>query len=94
MPVSIMWFRRDLRLSDHPALIEAVKAARGGGVVVPAFVLDDRLWQPAGDNRRTFLAGCIRSLDADLGGHLVVRHGDPVTSSPPWPRRWEPPRSS
>ena len=82
MPVPIMWFRRDLRLSDHPALIEAVKAARGGGAVVAAFVLDDRLWRPAGDNRRTFLAGCLRSLDADLGGHLVVRHGDPVQIIP------------
>jgi deoxyribodipyrimidine photo-lyase len=77
-----MWFRRDLRLSDHPALIEAVQAARGGGTVVPAFVLDDRLWTPAGDNRRAFLAGCLRSLDADLGGHLVVRHGDPVQVVP------------
>ena len=31
VPTSIIWFRRDLRLSDHPALIEAVATARGDG---------------------------------------------------------------
>ncbi len=36
----IVWFRRDLRIADHPALTEAVARAR---VVVPLFVLDDRL---------------------------------------------------
>ena len=43
--------------SDHPALIEAVQAARGGGDVVAAFCVDDRLWGPSGDNRRAFLVG-------------------------------------
>ena len=36
MPTSIVWFRRDLRLSDHPALIEAVQAAGATASVVPA----------------------------------------------------------
>jgi deoxyribodipyrimidine photo-lyase len=78
VPTSIIWFRRDLRLSDHPALVEAVEEARGDGEVVPLFVLDDRLWGPAGDNRRAFLVGCLRSLDEAIGGHLVVRRGDPA----------------
>src|SRR5688572_23546973 len=82
MATSLVWFRRDLRLSDHPALIEAVQAARGGGEVVPAFCLDDRLWSPAGDHRRALLAGSLRALDRDIGGHLVVRHGDPVRVLP------------
>src|SRR5690349_12881868 len=74
-----MWFRRDLRLADNHALTAAVADARdGGGAVIPLFVLDDRLWQPAGANRRWFLAGCLAALDDDLGGRLVVRHGDPV----------------
>jgi deoxyribodipyrimidine photo-lyase len=77
-----MWFRRDLRLSDHPALIEAVQAARDGGVVVPAFCVDPRLWGRSGANRRAFLAGCLRSLHDQLGGHLVVRHGDPAVVLP------------
>jgi deoxyribodipyrimidine photo-lyase len=82
VPTSIIWFRRDLRLSDHPALIEAVQAARGGGEVVAAFCVDPRLWGTSGANRRAFLAGCLRSLHDDIGGHLVVRWGDPAVVLP------------
>ena len=69
-----MWFRRDLRLSDNPALVEA---GRDGGEVVPLFVLDDGLWAPAGDARRAFLVGCLRALDEAVDGRLVVRRGRP-----------------
>jgi deoxyribodipyrimidine photo-lyase len=82
VPTSLVWFRRDLRLSDHPALIEAVRAARGGGGVVPLFCLDEHLWGASGANRQAFLAGCLRALDEDVGGRLVVRHGDPVRTVP------------
>ncbi len=34
----ILWFRRDLRLADHPALTAAI--ARGGPVI-PVFILDE-----------------------------------------------------
>jgi deoxyribodipyrimidine photo-lyase len=71
-----MWFRRDLRLSDNPALADAVRSGASG--VVALFVIDPALWGPAGANRRAFLVGCLRALDADLDGALVVRHGDPV----------------
>lgn len=71
---SIFWFRRDLRLSDHPALAEAAAV----GPVVPVFVRDERLAVPSGANRLAFLEGCLASLDADIGGHLVVRSGDPA----------------
>ena len=43
-----MWFRRDLRLGDNPALIEACRAA---DAVVPLFVSDDRLRSPSGAAR-------------------------------------------
>lgn len=72
---SIFWFRRDLRLTDHPALA----AAAAEGPVVAVFVNDDRLRRPSGANRLVFLNGCLSSLDADIGGHLVVRSGDPAT---------------
>ncbi len=74
-----MWFRRDLRLSDNPALVEAL---RTGDEVVPLFVIDPALWDPAGENRRAFLVGCLRALDQDMGGALVVRHGDPAEVVP------------
>ena len=35
MPTSLLWFRRDLRLADHPALLAAIEAAGAGGTVVP-----------------------------------------------------------
>lgn len=76
---AVMWFRRDLRLSDNPALVEAVRAGDG---VVALFVLDPVLWGPAGANRRSFLVGCLRSLDEAMGGALVVRGGDPVEVVP------------
>jgi deoxyribodipyrimidine photo-lyase len=85
---SIMWFRRDLRLADNHALAAAIDDARDGdGGVIPLFVVDDRLWAPAGPNRRWFLAGCLAALDADLGGRLVVRHGDPADVIPRMARR-------
>ncbi len=83
-----MWFRRDLRLADNHTLTAAVADARaGGGGVIPLFVIDDRLWKPAGANRRWFLAGCLAALDADLGGRLVVRQGNPADVIPQLARR-------
>ena len=43
MPTALLWFRRDLRLGDHPALLAALDAAGPDGTVVPVFVFDDRL---------------------------------------------------
>ncbi|GAB2635466.1 deoxyribodipyrimidine photo-lyase [Nocardioides ginkgobilobae] len=72
-----MWFRRDLRLADNPALC----AAADEGPVLPLFVLDPALWGPAGPSRRAYLGASLRSLDASLRqrqtGLSVVR-GDPV----------------
>jgi deoxyribodipyrimidine photo-lyase len=81
VPTTVIWFRRDLRLSDHPALLDAVTGA-AGGAIVPLFVVDDRLWSASGANRLTFLAGCLRALDAAIDGRLVVRVGDPTEVVP------------
>lgn len=75
----MIWFRRDLRLGDHPALL----AARGeADEVLGLFVLDDALWGPSGPNRRAFLAAALRDLSERMNGRLVVVHGDPVTEVP------------
>ena len=84
-PAAIVWFRRDLRLRDHPALAAAVEA--GGGAVVPLYVLDPRLLggRFASPNRTWFLLGSLRSLASDLaalGAPLVVRVGDPSVVVP------------
>jgi deoxyribodipyrimidine photo-lyase len=81
MPTSVLWFRRDLRLADHPALLAALDAADGGDVL-PLFVLDPALWEPAGPARRAWLSHSLRALSADLDGALVVRHGDPAEVVP------------
>nr|WP_281367298.1 deoxyribodipyrimidine photo-lyase [Nocardioides kongjuensis] len=76
-----MWFRRDLRLGDHPALL----AAAAEGPVLPLFVIDPALWGPSGDVRRAFLLRTLRALDASLREHgpgLVVRSGRPESVVP------------
>jgi deoxyribodipyrimidine photo-lyase len=72
---AVAWFRRDLRLGDNPAL---GAAADVDGEVVPLFVVDPQVWDPASDVRRAYLVDSLRSLDADLGGQLLLQHGDPV----------------
>jgi deoxyribodipyrimidine photo-lyase len=67
-----MWFRRDLRLADHPALTAAASA----GPVVGLFVVDPA-FDLAGAPRRAFLARCLAELNRSMGGALVVRYGDP-----------------
>ena len=77
-----MWFRRDLRLADLPALLAA---GTDGSEVVPVFVLDPT-FDRAGPARRAYLRDCLESLDADIrrrsGTGLVLRRGDPVEVIP------------
>ena len=73
---TLFWFRRDLRLADNPALLAAVTA--GAGDVVATFVIDPSLAEPAGPARVHFLRRTLESLDADVGGKLCVREGDPA----------------
>lgn len=79
MAPAILWFRRDLRLEDHPALLSAAKRADR---VLALFVLDERLLDGAGPARRTFLYRCLRDLDAQLGGRLTVVRGKPAEVVP------------
>jgi deoxyribodipyrimidine photo-lyase len=74
---SIMWFRRDLRLRDNPALA----AACATGEVLALFVVDPS-FDAAGSARRALLYDCLVALNDATGGALVVRHGDPVDEVP------------
>ncbi|HSP29291.1 MAG TPA: deoxyribodipyrimidine photo-lyase [Ilumatobacteraceae bacterium] len=75
---SIMWFRRDLRLDDNPAL---VAAGDDGAEVVPVFVIDPT-FASSGPPRLAYLHDALQSLDTSIRERgatgLIVRHGDPV----------------
>jgi len=71
-----MWFRRDLRVRDNPALLAA------GEQVLPVFVFDPVLWDASSDTRRAYLVASLTSLNESLGGKLVLRTGDPTEVIP------------
>ncbi|MEQ1702395.1 MAG: deoxyribodipyrimidine photo-lyase [Ilumatobacteraceae bacterium] len=76
-PTTVMWFRRDLRLADLPALHAAAEAGR----VVPLFVVDPT-FAGSGVPRQAFMADALHALDDSMGGALVYRHGDPTEVVP------------
>ena len=78
----IVWFRDDLRLSDHPALHAA---ASSGSPLVCLYVLDEESGplrpprgRPIGSASRWWLAQSLRSLHTSLtarGQSLILRRG-------------------
>jgi deoxyribodipyrimidine photo-lyase len=77
LPISLYWFRQDLRLADNPALTAAAQA----GTVIPVFILDD---DHAGEHKmggasRWWLHHSLIALNASLDGKLLVLKGDPAT---------------
>lgn len=74
MPTTIMWFRDDLRLADHPALHAAVQAAHGGHVV--GVYVDDPA-TPTETAHRVWRCAALADFHARCDGHLVVRTGAP-----------------
>ncbi|WHT23454.1 deoxyribodipyrimidine photo-lyase [Crossiella sp. CA-258035] len=75
----MLWFRRDLRLGDHAALLAAAQRSRD---VLAVFVLDEALLKPSGPVRRTFLYRSLRALEEQLDGRLLVLRGDPAAELP------------
>lgn len=54
----VLWFRRDLRLLDNPALIAA---AEDEAEVVPLYVLDERLLKPVGHHRVAWILASVHA---------------------------------
>ena len=79
-----MWFRRDLRLRDNPALLAAIRAANAepDSRVIPVFIIDPALWEPSGSIRRSYLRSSLAALDEALGGNLHLCSGDPRLEIP------------
>ncbi|MDY6995509.1 MAG: deoxyribodipyrimidine photo-lyase [Actinomycetota bacterium] len=76
---TVLWFRRDLRLSDLPALLAA---ADDDEEVLACYVLDPRLKASAGPRRLQYLYDALRDLHEQLDGRLLVTRGDPRTRIP------------
>ncbi|MEM7721593.1 MAG: deoxyribodipyrimidine photo-lyase [Pseudomonadota bacterium] len=76
----LVWFKRDLRIEDNPAL---ALAAEQGGRVLPLYIVEPELWaQPDASARQwRFVAESLHGLNEDLarlGAPLIVRTGDAV----------------
>ena len=72
---SIIWFRRDLRISDHPALVAALSES---DEIVPVFIIDSKLIERTGSNGLAYLAQSLQHLDASLDKKLQVIAGQPI----------------
>ncbi|MDB5015683.1 MAG: deoxyribodipyrimidine photolyase [Mucilaginibacter sp.] len=80
-PVSVFWFRRDLRLNDNAGLYHALK---GENSVLPVFIFDKNILgqlEDKDDARVTFIYQTIVALDKELhehGSSLLVLYDEPV----------------
>jgi deoxyribodipyrimidine photo-lyase len=72
---SIIWFRRDLRINDHPALLAAIESA---DQVIPLFILDKKQIDEAGQKLLAYMGQSLRALDESLGNRLHIIEGDQV----------------
>ena len=75
----LVWFKRDLRVADHPALA----LAAGMGAVLPVYIVEPEYWALPDTSARqwAFTEDCLTDLRGalgDLGAPLVVRVGDAV----------------
>ncbi len=75
--VSIVWFKRDLRVHDHAPLVHAAAAGR----VLPLLIVEPELWQQADASGRqyAFFRESVAELSAQLarrGAPLVIRVGE------------------
>lgn len=91
MTTALIWFRRDLRLSDHAALTHALsRHAR----VVPIFIFDRTILDPLPhtDQRIPFILTCLQEINAQLQAYastLIVRHDAPRTAIPALARQFD-----
>ncbi|MGZ8746216.1 MAG: cryptochrome/photolyase family protein [Mycobacterium sp.] len=76
---ALLWFRRDLRLHDLPALLDA---AATDGEVLACYVLDPRLKASSGRRRMQYLYDALRDVDDSLDGRLHVSRGRPEKRIP------------
>ncbi|KAI9189095.1 hypothetical protein H9P43_000523 [Blastocladiella emersonii ATCC 22665] len=91
---SLLWFRRDLRLHDHPALLHAAGAgpnATAAANLFPVYCLEVPTKKRCGHRRWIFLLESLRDLDNSLralGSRLFVVRGRAPEVLPLVVRAW------
>ena len=78
MANALIWFRRDLRLDDNPALQAALRAGQAPVCVYIHAPEEEAPWAP-GAATQAWLHRSLLALDADLrarGSRLIIRQGD------------------
>ncbi len=83
----LVWFKRDLRITDHRPLVEAARR----GPVIPLYVYEDAMLRAddAAARHLSFINECLAELDEALrsrGGALVCRTGDVIEVLEDWRR--------
>lgn len=73
----LLWFKRDLRLTDHAALFHAAKQ---GTAVLPVYIVEPDYWQQPDLSLRhwVFIAEALSALQQQLsalGQPLLVYYG-------------------
>ncbi len=82
--LGLVWLRRDYRLDDNTALIQALNQCNS---VIVCFIYDKNILNPLPkqDQRIAFIMNSLREVDKELEkkqSKLVVRYGTPLTEIP------------
>jgi len=75
----ILWFRKDLRLDDNPALMEAAKHKK----IIPLFIFDRNLeeYNNIGEASHWWLEKSLISLNKEFNQRLNILEGDATASN-------------
>lgn len=78
---TVLWFKRDLRLADHPALTMALNG--GAGPLILLYVVEPALWAlpDASFRQYLFVRQSLEALSQEVaarGGQLLIRVGDVI----------------
>lgn len=79
--VEVVWFKRDLRISDHQPLIEAcLHAQKKASLILPIYLIEPEIWQNPDASARhwQFINDCLIELNQELsalGQPLQVLQG-------------------
>lgn len=77
--INILWFKRDLRVYDNEALVNAAK----NGIVLPLYIFEPALWdmEEMSFSKYEFLKSSLKDLNDELkklGQSLIIKNGNAI----------------